>query len=140
MQQEWKNNKDFHVKSYSVSSLWSFPLQKYKDQLKATLKATGLQHKSFETHTQDNTTWQCAITTRTKNFVLLFSSGGFNLILYQHYHSVNAIRASRQELIYLVINAITIKEAISKEEIKFLDTRDKAADNIQVTYKAAVKE
>lgn len=62
------------------------------------------------------------------------------LVFHQYYHVVHAINSSMQELVYFVLNSITIKEAISKEEIKFLDTRDKAADNIQVTYKAAVKE
>lgn len=43
--------------------------------------------------------------------------------LHQFYHIVDAIDFSIQELVYEVINAITIMEAISKEKYKFLDMK-----------------
>lgn len=46
-----------------------------------------------------------------------------NLILQQQYDTVNAIDSSIQELLYLVINIIMIKEAV-REEIKFLNEAD----------------
>ncbi|XP_052833325.1 GATOR complex protein WDR24-like [Octopus bimaculoides] len=45
-----------------------------------------------------------------------------NLVCHQHYHAVSDIDFSMQELVYLVINAITIKDVFGKET-KFSNTR-----------------